>query len=330
MRNQYGGELREFVTRDYAVEVVIEMHDADPFEDEVSAYPAITIIRRKKQGAAVVASAGPQVGSAPPQSLSGTLHAAMRGECTTALPGLRIATLHSWFEGSAPWPCHSPDQLTLLRSLEERFPALEAHAKVGIGVATGNDGVFITTDDGLVEGSRLLRIALGGDVREGTLKWSGHYLVDPWDGEGLVKLGDYPKLRAYLEENGQALRRRHTASKNVHAWYRTIDRVTHSLTRKPKLYIGDIRNTLDPVLDRGETYPHHNLYFVQSDVWDLEVLGGLLMSAVGEFFVKSYAVRMRGGYLRFQAQYLRRIRVPSPEALSDTQSLELKACLSNP
>jgi adenine-specific DNA-methyltransferase len=30
------------------------------------------------------------------------------------------------------------------------------------------------------------------------------------------------------------------------------------------------------VLDRGETYPHHNLYFIESDTWDLEVLGGLL------------------------------------------------------
>ena len=39
------------------------------------------------------------------------------------------------------------------------------------------------------------------------------------------------------------------------------------------------------------------------------------MSAVGQFFVESYGVRMRGGYLRFQAQYLRRIRVPDPMTL---------------
>jgi adenine-specific DNA-methyltransferase len=91
--------------------------------------------------------------------------------------------------------------------------------------------------------------------------------------------------------------------------------VTHSLTEKPKLYIADIKNQLDPVLDRGETYPHHNLYFVQSDVWDLEVLGGLLISAIGQFFMESYGVRMRGGYLRFQAQYLRRIRVPDPKSI---------------
>ena len=34
---------------------------------------------------------------------------------------------------------------------------------------------------------------------------------------------------------------------------------------------------------------------------------------------------MRGGYFRFQAQYLRRIRVPPPATLSKVQSHELKA-----
>ena len=95
-----------------------------------------------------------------------------------------------------------------------------------------------------------------------------------------------------------ALKRRHTAVKNVRGWYKTIDRVTHSLTQKRKLYIADIKNVLEPVLDCGETYPHHNLYFVASDVWDLEVLGGLLLSAIGQFFVESYGVSARGRFRR--------------------------------
>jgi hypothetical protein len=45
MRNQYGGELRKLVTSAYAVDVVIEMHTANAFQDEVDAYPAITVIR---------------------------------------------------------------------------------------------------------------------------------------------------------------------------------------------------------------------------------------------------------------------------------------------
>ena len=47
------------------------------------------------------------------------------------------------------------------------------------------------------------------------------------------------------------------------------------------------------------------------------------MSAVGQFFVESYGVRMRGGYWRFQAQYLRRIRVPDPKSLSAVQTKDL-------
>jgi adenine-specific DNA-methyltransferase len=323
MRNQYGAELRELVTSAYSVDVVLEMHNADAFHDEVDAYPAITVIRHKGQGPAVVASAGPDAVKTKPQRLAATLEATGRRE-TPALPdGLKTALIEKWFKGSDPWPCNSPEQLALLRKLEEKFFALESGAKVGIGVATGNDGVFITKDTGLVERSRLLKLALVRDIWGGKLEWSGHYLVDPWNSKGLVELEKYPRLKVYFEKHGAALKRRHTATKNKVGWYKTIDRVTHALTSKPKLYIPDIKNTLDPVLDRGETYPHHNLYFIQSDTWELEVLGGLLMSAIGQFFVASYGVRMRGGYWRFQAQYLRRIRVPDPKTISKLHAKEL-------
>jgi hypothetical protein len=66
------------------------------------------------------------------------------------------------------------------------------------------------------------------------------------------------------------------------------------------------------------------LYFVVSDTWDLCVLGGLLMSRLAQFFVECYSVRMRGGYLRFQAQYLRRIRVPFPAQVSASQATALR------
>ena len=324
MKNQYGAELRELITSEFAVKVVIEMHAADAFHDEVDAYPAITVLSRQRQGPVVVATAGSELDRIPSSQLASLL-LDCNHETRSRLPeGLRTARIDTWFRGGDPWPCHSPEQLALLRRLEDNFEPLEANAKVGIGVATGNDKVFITKDRNLVEPSRLLKLAMAKDISSGSLRWSGHYLVDPWNCEGLVKLSDYPLLSTFLDANGDALRKRHTAQKNTQGWYKTIDRVTHSLTGKPKLYIADIRNTLEPVLDQGETYPHHNLYFVQSDHWDLEVLGGLLISEVGQFFVESYGVRMRGGYLRFQAQYLRRIRVPSPLAISNDQSKALR------
>lgn len=52
-----------------------------------------------------------------------------------------------------------------------------------------------------------------------------------------------------------------------------------------------------------------------SGEWDLRVLGGLILSDVANLFIEAYSVRMRGGFLRFQAQYLRRIRVPSMDSI---------------
>ena len=116
----------------------------------------------------------------------------------------------------------------------------------------------------------------------GQFRWSGHYLVNPWDAYGLVRLQDYPRLRDFLEKFGEPIRKRNTAQRNPNGWYRTIDRVNVSLTGKPKLYVHDIKNCFNPVLDKGETYPHHNLYFIRSSRWDLEVLGGLLLSSIGQ------------------------------------------------
>src|SRR5262249_22948068 len=71
-------------------------------------------------------------------------------------------------------------------------------------------------------------------------------------------------------------------------------------------------------LEKGKYYPHHNLYFVTSDCWDLRVLQSILRSDIARFFVFMYGVRMRLGYYRFQAQYLRRICLPPRISVSNS------------
>ena len=82
------------------------------------------------------------------------------------------------------------------------------------------------------------------------------------------------------------------------------------MAAKPKLLIPDIKGNAQIVYEDGKLYPHHNLYFVTSDEWDLQALQAVLLSGIARLFVLSYSTKMRGGFLRFQAQYLRRIRVP--------------------
>ena len=89
-----------------------------------------------------------------------------------------------------------------------------------------------------------------------------------------------------------------------------IDRITPSLLRQPKLLIPDIKGEAHVVHESGKYYPHHNLYYITSKEWDLKALQTVLRSGIAKLFVSTYSTQMRGGYLRFQAQYLRRIRLP--------------------
>ena len=318
--NDYGAGLREFITSDFAVQYIVETHSVEAFEDEVSAYPAITVISREKQGAVVVAKALPKIETAETDYVVSHLREARSNSV------VRAARFDKWFRGTAPWTCSSPDTLAILKDIEERFPALESAAtgtKVGIGVATGADKVYITREPPTIEPSRLLPLAMAADLEGAHVRWSGHHLVNPWNRDGLINLADYPKTDAYLSVAKSHLSKRHTAKDRPDAWHRTIDRVNLDLFAKPKLYVADIKDRLTPSLDSGQTYPHHNLYWITSEKWDLRVLGGILLSDIGEFFIRCYGVKMRGGYYRFQAQYLRRIRVPDLASIDETSAARL-------
>lgn len=49
MRNAYGAKLRELISTAWSVDAIVSMTGVDAFEDEVDAYPAITVIRRRAQ-----------------------------------------------------------------------------------------------------------------------------------------------------------------------------------------------------------------------------------------------------------------------------------------
>jgi len=311
--NKYGAPLREIITGAFRVACYVDLHSASPFESDVVAYPSIFSVTAGSGG--------------PVQTC--TLATASREECEAVLPslaagaplsqGLTIATYESWFSGTEPWIITSPKHLSTLRSLESRFISIEATGKtrIRIGVATGDDKVYIVDETADIEPDRLVPLVMRSDIDHGEIKDAGRFVINTFrDDGGLIDLGEYPRLAAHFEANATSVRRRHVSQKNPASWFRTIDRVYPRLVGEPKLLVPDIAGANEVVYERGRFLPHHNLYFVTSDEWDMEVLGGLLSSKVALFFVWSYAVKMRGGYLRFQAQYLRRIRVPSATAIS--------------
>lgn len=305
MKNRYGGPLRQLVSEHFRLKYYVDMFSTEAFHSDVIAYPAITVITREKGGSTRLAHR-PRIDAESLNKLSKALN-------SPQVSDVHIKELSGILSNDDPWILESSDQTEIVRRLEREFPTVEeAGCKVGIGVATGADEVFIGKMEDLdVEKDRKLPLVMTRDIQSGEVSWRGFGVINPFkDDGGLVCLDDYPKLKRYLTESGSKLRARHVSKKNPNGWFRTIDRITPALAKTPKLLIPDIKGSAHIVYEDGKLYPHHNLYFITSTDWDLKALRALLMSGIARLFVATYSTKMHGGFLRFQAQYLRRIRIP--------------------
>lgn len=305
-KNKYGAPLRRLVAIDYHLKTYVDLVGAQAFTTDVATYPAITVIQKSKGNitrfsaiqettAAILRKVASQLSTPDLCNPSAVI------ECTDVV------------NGSQPWVIGAAPDLQLVRQLEQRFPTLEAAGcKVAIGVATGADKVFIADYDQLdVEETRKLPLATTKDLLDSGINWQGRGILNPYEADGsLANLDTYPRFKAYVLKHQEKLAARHVAKKSPAKWYKTIDRIYPELAAKPKLLIPDIKGHAAIVYENAGLYPHHNLYYLTSDTWDLRALQSVLRSGIAELFVSTYSTRMRGGYIRYQAQYLRRIRVP--------------------
>ena len=302
-KNQFGAKFRELLVRKgYHVSLNLQLHEADVFAEKVSAYPAITMIQRTRSDACFL-KCGKDFSEENAAQLLKQLQEKALPEGVGAAIGKKAVSDY------------------------EKLPLLEeAGVSLGIGIATGKDSVFVTQDPDCVEADRLLPLAYAKDITACAFPQTpGKWLVNPWKRGKLVDLKEYPKLQAYFVQHEEELRNRYIASQKPEAWYRTIDKVKEKLSRREKLLIRDIAVETDPIYENGQLYPHHNLYWMTSDIWDLKVLGGILLSGTVQEMSEWNSVRMRGGALRNQAQYLRKLRIPTYESIGPDQRKELKS-----
>lgn len=306
MKNRYGGPLRALVAKEYNLRAFVDMVDTPAFDRDVIAYPAIFVIAREPKSETRIAHR-PAIEEGALSKLAASM---------TAKSGKRagVHAVHVTGASDEPWMLDNFEALALVRRLETQYKTLEeGGCKVGIGVATGADKAFIGPLNALdVEDERKLPLAMTRDIASGAISWRGLGVVNPFLDDGkLASFEKFPRFGRYLEARRAEIAGRHIAQKAPANWYRTIDRIYPALAAKPKLLVPDIKGAAHIVFEEGKLYPHHNLYFITADDWDLRALQAVLKSGIASLFVAAYSTKMRGGYLRFQAQYLRRIRVPA-------------------
>ena len=222
-----------------------------------------------------------------------------------------------------PWPCNSPEQLALLRKLEERFLCARIRRKVGIGVATGNDGVFITKDAG--SGGAFTAPETG--ARQGYLgrqaRVVGSLFGGPVDQRGAGGTGKVSTAEGVFREAWRGPEKTAHGKNNRAGWYKTIDRVTHALTES-RSFISLTSRTLSNRCLIGAKHilittcisfnPTHGIGSARgiAHVGHRAILCGLLW--------RPHARWLSGGFRRNTS---RRIRVPDPKTISNVDAKKL-------
>ena len=314
LKNRYGGNLRDRLSEKNGIPVIVNLNEIDAFEEYVSSYPMI-----------ILANTNVTLGNI---------------EYFDVNDLSQLKSIVPWPTGvdnrkkplgkKIPKPKHG--ELWVLERNDSATPGdfssiEEQGFKIGIGIATGADSVFIGKDlVGIIEDERLMPVVLSRNITEGRIEWSENYLLNPFEDDGtLIDLDMYPATERYLTANKERLRKRHIARKNPEKnWYRTIDSIRLGLEHEPKLLLPDLKKNRLIAMDDGIYYPHHNLYHITGgSVTDLKTLGAVLMSDISLNQLSAVGIHMRGGYVRWQAQSLRRIMVPKIQAMPNDTKVRL-------
>lgn len=300
LKNEYGKKLRGWIARSFSLESIVSLEKAtDAFQEDVLAYPAITLITNAKSGATFNIS-----------------------ELTSITQlGKDVGRPHL-----APISADWSSVFNRVQCDDTLVTIEEMGFIIGIGVATGDDAVFISRDlPSKVEKELLLPALNARDLSGNRLRWAGRYLLNPYKPDGdLINLEDYPRAAAYLISHREDLQKRYVVKKNPEKWYKTIDRIVPALKGSPKVLLPDISGNRFIFVDDGRFYPQHNLYYITGgSLRQLQLLGAMLMSDYVRSQLLGITNCMNGGYPRWQSQYLRKLMMPDVNAIEESLAKRL-------
>lgn len=299
LKNEYGKKLRMMVARYFQLRSILNIEQADAFQEEVLAYPAITIIANEF----------------PAFTFRYAEYTNLEELGSQKTEEKRMPQSDDWTEAFNKV------------SVDSRFLTIEQQGfKIGIGVATGADSVFISPELPTIVEKELIMPGINArDLRGDKFQWQGEYLLNPYNSDGtLVNLEKYPRASAYLERHRDKLTSRHIAKKSPSKWYKTIDRISPDLLLKPKILLPDMSGNTYVFVDDGNYYPLHNIYYIiGSSSIQLRLLAAFLMSDFVRNQLAAVTNKMNGGYSRWQSQHLRKIKIPRLSSIpaDDVQQL---------
>jgi hypothetical protein len=287
LNNQYGKMLKKTIYNNFYFSDIIKIDGFSPFSEEVIAYPSIFSIKNEKKG---------KTRYFVPQTINDLL-------------------LDIHLRKSRNIDFDGDGNMILTKEDANLFSIEDQGFGIGIGVATGADKIYIVKKaDVNIESELLVPLLTRRDVEGERITWTDRYVINPYIGDtpALIDLDSYPRAKEYFAQHKTELMKRHVSKRDIQKWFRTIDRIVPGLTKEPKLLIPDISTKNLILFDEGRFYPHHNYYYIKGNgAENLLVLRAILSTDFVRRQVAEKGLLMNGGALRWQAQTLRKIRIPN-------------------
>lgn len=324
LRCAYGESARAALMKTVRLAMHLEVHSVPVFlgQRKVGAYAAITVLDRNLEGGSVVEEV------ATLQDLQDRLGGRTATACTTKLGRALGAEGGAVLAGAA-----LADVFRRMYAAGVRLG--DAGVVVRCGMALGCAPVFIIEDERPVdiEADRLLPFIRTVDLAENGRAEPTASVLNVWsDDETLVRLTDYPKLEAYLQQHKIELQSRACVGRDEQ-WYRTIDRIDRRRVGAPKILVAGMAKASRVAMSQGGCQHSNALYGVTSLNWPLEALFALFRRGVLDVFAAVLAPRFSGGSKRFDGNVLGQVRIPLWSSLDNRLKkglLDLDASIATP
>ena len=308
MRARYGEKTRKLLAKTVTPKVVIDFGDLPIFD--ATTYPAIVLVEKKKPEKHETFRAANFTDESQIKDIDRTF-AEIGFE-------MKVASLKD--EG---WNLERPEVLALMEKLKKKGIPLKQYVngRFYYGIKTGLNNAFVineATREKLIaedpKSEELIKPWLRGkDIKRWKAHWAGLYIINipssankewPWskaqterEARNLFKQA-FPAIHNHLSQWEAKLKKRDDQGK---FWWELRSCAYYKEFEQPKIIYPDIAKRPEFTWDKTKAFLGNTAYILPTDEkWLL----GLLNSQLMWWFYMNITSSIRGGFVRFIAQYI--------------------------
>jgi type I restriction-modification system DNA methylase subunit len=318
MRAGYGKNTRELLTEKVSLKTVIDFCDLPIFD--ATTYPSILLVEKRPPAEKETTLAATFTDASQLERIEETLG-------TVGFP-MPVSSLRK--EG---WSLERPEVLRLMEKLRKAGTPLGEYVKGRLyyGIKTGFNEAFVideATRARLIaedpKSAELIKPWLRGrDIKKWKAEWAGLYVIFTRRGTDIEK---YPAIKRHLAKFREHLEPKKSERDNrgrkpgPYKWFEIQDNIAYyEQFNSPKIIYPDIAQHTEFTWDESKALLGNTAYIIPTDK---QWLVGLLNSTTVWWFYVNLSSTIRGGFVRFIAQYMEQLPIP---ALPDGQKTPIAA-----